>query len=120
MNRQRRDDADRSSDQSMVVTEHDRRTEPRYRTNAHGLFHMPGLEPWWPCRVLDVSRSGVRIRCARQLSAGTAIRVIILPGEEVLVCQVRHGQPDGPDWTHGLRILRSEGYDSGFELGNAS
>ena len=82
----------------------DRRREPRYSTDRLTLLHVTGAkEPERIlCRILDVSKTGMRVRTQRPLEPGTEIRVTLR--EMFALAQVRYCVPADEGFDHGIQV----------------
>ena len=52
----------------------DRRFEPRSPANARGIVVAPGLE--MPCRIVDVSDAGLKVRLERQMALPKMVQIV--------------------------------------------
>lgn len=91
----------------------ERRAEERTPTDAFGLFQIPGLEPWWECRIMNYASGGVWMRCGRELVPEIPVRLLLIPSSQVLVCEVRHTREENGLWLHGMQIMSAEPYGGG-------
>lgn len=85
----------------------DRRREPRFATENAVTVHAfgNGSVEVLPGHVRDVSRSGLRVRIASQLAAGTNIQVVM--GENVIALgEVRYFVPQNGFFDHGIAIQK--------------
>ena len=81
----------------------DRRREPRYATDRLTLLHVSGQNPERIlCRILDVSKTGMRIRTKYPLQPGTEIRVTVR--ELFAVAEVRYCKPVNDGFDHGIQV----------------
>lgn len=88
----------------------DRRREPRFPTENAVMVHAfdGGSVEVLGGNVRDVSRSGLRVRTASQLAAGTIIQVVM--GENVIALgDVRYSIPKNGLFDHGIAIHRLAG-----------
>ena len=91
----------------------DRRREPRYATDRLTLLHLSGKNPERIlCRILDVSKSGMRLRTKHPLQPGTEIRVTVR--ELFAVAEVRYCKPVSEGFDHGIQVheVRSASTDT--------
>ena|SRR5581483_191967 len=82
----------------------DRRSERRYFTDTPAIAALTPSGEWIACRVLDASRSGIRIRCDRKFQTGCEIYVM-LSGGSIVIGQVRYSRAVEELFDTGLRIL---------------
>ena len=83
----------------------DRRKEPRFSTENAVMVHAfaSGSVEVLPGHVRDVSRSGLRVRTASQLAAGTNVQVVV--GENVIALgEIRYSVPQNGLFDHGIAI----------------
>jgi hypothetical protein len=57
-----------------MTTPQDRRFEPRFAANARAIVVAPGLE--MPCRILDSSGGGLRLRLDRKLALPARVQIV--------------------------------------------
>jgi len=82
----------------------ERRREPRYPTNDAVEITVLAEPPlWFAGRVLDVSRSGLRVALLSPLDPGTQVR-ITFRRPAVIFAEVRHCKWAGDAFHVGLRI----------------
>ena len=86
------------------VAESDRRKEPRYPTNGSARVLVPFLsEPQtFSARVLDVSKSGLRLKLNTPLAPGTLVQIELK--SLVATGTVRHCKKDGEEYSMGIQL----------------
>jgi len=82
----------------------ERRRDPRYATDRLTLLYLTGRTQPEPilCRILDYSRSGLKIRTQRPLDPGTEIRLTLR--ELFAVGKVRYCMPAVGGFDHGIQV----------------
>lgn len=80
-----------------------RRREERHPTDAPAVVSLPDGLNWWDCRVLDVSRSGLRIRCEHAFAVGEQL-YLVLPGGSAVVGEARYSRPVEQGFDTGVWI----------------
>jgi len=89
---------------SPAQPQSERRREPRYPTNDSAEITVLGEPPvWFAGRVLDVSRSGLRIALLSPLGSGTRVR-ITFRRPAVIFGEVRHCKWAGDAYHVGVKI----------------
>lgn len=84
----------------------DRRREPRFAADRLTLFQVSGSDDRERtlCRILDVSKGGMRIRTQHSMQPGTEIRVTLR--EMFAFAQVRYSIRTQEGFDHGIRVHR--------------
>ena len=80
------------------------RREARYRSERSGtvsLLDDPGRQV--PCRIIDASRSGLRIACSRQFSKGS--QICVQWGGQFFVGAVLYTVAGKEEYVAGLELL---------------
>lgn len=82
----------------------ERRREPRFPADRLTMFQVDGGNDRERtlCRILDVSRSGMRVRTQSSLQPGTKIRVTLR--EMFAFAQVRYSIPADGGFDHGIQV----------------
>lgn len=89
---------------AVLASPGDRRREKRYSTDAPAILSFTEGTEWCDCRILDVSRSGLRLRCTRQFATGATLH-IVLPGGSEITGEARYSRPVEGGWDTGVRIV---------------
>jgi len=86
------------------VEEADRRKEPRYPSDGSARVLVSFLsEPQtFNARVLDVSKSGMRLKLSAPLAPGTLVQVELK--SLVATGAVRHCRKDGEEYSMGIQL----------------
>lgn len=82
----------------------ERRREPRHSTDRLTLLYLTDQSKPDPilCRILDYSRSGLKIRTHRPLEPGTEVRVTLR--EMFAVARVQYCIPGVEGFDHGIHV----------------
>ena len=87
-----------------LVTE--KRREPRYPTNDPADVQiLPRTGIHLPAKVVDISKSDMRLELEMPLGTGARIRVLILPSKLAVLGDVRYCRKSGNRFHVGLAIV---------------
>ena len=86
------------------VAEADRRKEPRYPSDGSARVLVPFLfgPLTFNARVVNVSKSGLRLKVSAPLARGTLVQVEL--GSLVATGTVRHCSRDGKEYSMGIEL----------------
>lgn len=92
-----------AASRGMLIAE--KRRETRYPTNDPAeVQFLPSTGVGLPAKVIDISRSGLRLELETTLGRGTRIEILILPRKLVLFGEVRYCRRSGNVFHAGVLI----------------
>ena len=82
----------------------ERRREQRFASDTPVIVYLfnPAFPETASARILDISKSGVRLRMDMQLFPGMEVQILI--GNIIAFGEIRYAKPIGVDFDHGVAV----------------